>query len=589
MLDFHDATLRNRLRRAVEESYSRLEPYRSLALKLIEEYAGSGYGSSKVKGGDTYLNLMKQAIEAYTMLLAANRPQILVSTSRAKLRPFANHFQQAVNNLLREINIEVTCREWLINAFFSLGVIKVHLSDSPMIEVEDNVWMDPGSPFASNVSIDDFVFDTAAKRSGECKFFGDMYRISFDDIKREPYDQSVVSEYDLQPTSKFTDDTGERIEKISQGYETDKDEFEPMIDLCDIYFPRERMIYTFAVKSRTKFQIYGKPLAAMEWTGGEGGPYHMLSFIDVPENVMPASMADQLAPLHRGVNNIMRKQFRKAQRQKDVHTYTAGGSDDAKRLQRSSDGEWVRVNDPTEIGLVQDPGVNPGNQQFMLNAIELFDRMGGNLTAILGLGKQASTLGQEELIHSASSRMESHMQIRYVSAIRGVIEDLGKLLWEDQFKIVPGEVFVPGAPEFRADATWTPDEREGEFEDYSFDVDVYNLPYMTPQQRLQQIQQVLIQVIAPMMPFLQQQGGTIDMQQLISVFSELMGEPRLLDIVQFAVPMGADEEGGVSGQDAVRKPPSGTREYVRRNVSEGNSGSGSMAQDWAGSMTEAGA
>lgn len=181
------------------------------------------------------------------------------------------------------------------------------------------------------------------------------------------------------------------------------------------------------------------------------------------------------------------------------------------------------------------------------------------------------------------------MQIRYVSAIRGVIEDLGKLLWEDQFKIVPGEVFVPGAPEFRADATWTPDEREGEFEDYSFDVDVYNLPYMTPQQRLQQIQQVLIQVIAPMMPFLQQQGGTIDMQQLISVFSELMGEPRLLDIVQFAVPMGADEEGGVSGQDAVRKPPSGTREYVRRNVSEGNSGSGSMAQDWAGSMTEAGA
>lgn len=576
MLDFHDVNVRLRLSKAIEESYQKIEPYRNLARGLIEEYAGSGYGGTSVRRQDTYLNLMKQAIEAYTMLLAANRPQVLISTTRMDMRAFANHFQLAVNNLLKEIKFENTCREWLLNAFFSMGVVKVHLADSTLVEIEQDVWMDPGSPFASSVSIDDFVFDSAARRGSECKFMGDMYRIPYADIKKEPYDQNVVSEYDLKPTTKDAGDS-ERIEKISQGYEVDNDEFEPMIDLCDIYVPREKMIYTFAVRSRAKFTIYGKPLAAMEWTGSDNGPYHLLSFIDVPGNVMPASMADQLAPLHRGVNNIMRKQFRKAQRQKDIHTYTPSSASSAKQIQAASDGEWVQVNDVSEIGMAQNPGVHPGNQQFMLNAIELFDRMGGNLTAILGLGRQAGTVGQEQLIHSASSRMESHMQIRYVSAVRAVIEDLGMLLWDDQFKVISGQVGVPGAPEFSADSTWEPGFRQGHFSDYGFDVDVYSLPYLTPTQRMQAIQQVLIQVIAPLLPFGQQAGGPIDLQRLVEVFSELMGEPRLRDIVQFALPS-LDDAG--SGLDAMRKPPSGSREYIRRNVSDSNS-SGGMAGEWS--------
>lgn len=571
-MDFRDEMIRGRLSRAVTASYRSLSPFREMIRELVKEYAGPGYGRQDIRH-EQYLNLLQQAIEAYTMALAANCPQVMATAKYPELRGFAFHYQTAVNNLLKEIRFGETLRSWLLDAFFGIGIVKVHLADSGVVEIEQDVFMDPGIPYVSNISLDDFVYDTTAKKFGHAKFFGDMYRIPYEDLK-DMYPEELIR--DIRPTSKQAVN-GERLEQISRGSETDEDELEPMVDLCDIYVPRDRTVYTFYVRQRHDFAITGPPLDSQPWTGTEYGPYRVFGFIDVPENIMPASFADQLSSLSRLINNLMRKQARQARRQKENSIYTPAGTADAKRLQRANDGDWVQVQSKDEIGTHRTGGVDPGNQAFMLNSLELYDRMAGNLTAMLGLGSQAGTVGQEQLIHSAASRKETQMQTRWVEAIKTVVQDLAMLLWQDGFKTIPAQLTIPGT-DYVVDATWTPDDREGDFLDYGFDIDVFSLTYQTPSQRLQGITQVVTQIFAPMMPFLQQQGGSIDMQKLSQIVAQMMSEPRIEEVIKFNLPITPGETGGL---DAVRKPVSGQREYIRRNVSSGSPTS-NMAGAWSG-------
>jgi hypothetical protein len=280
-----DEVQRDRLFRAVEQSYRKLEPFRNLNRNLVEEYAGSGYGQENRPKYENLINLMNQTVEAYTMVLVANRPRMLLSTKHPELAGFARHFQEAVNNLIVEIGLEYTLKQWVLDAFFCAGFVKVHMADAGRVQIEQNLWMDPGTPFASNVSLDDWFHDMGAKKWGAVKFAGDCNRISYEDMMAEAggiYDAQAVS--GLNPTSKYESD-GERLEAISKGQEVDQDEFEPMIDLADVWVPRDGKIYTYAIDKVSQMRFKGPPVAVMDWNGPEMGHYHMLGFNDVPDNI----------------------------------------------------------------------------------------------------------------------------------------------------------------------------------------------------------------------------------------------------------------------------------------------------------------
>jgi hypothetical protein len=560
---------------AVENSYRKLDSFRKLALNLVKEYAGPGYGDESDRGHEKHMNLMNQAVDAYMMLLSANTPRTLVSTHEAAFTPFATHYQIALNNLLKEIDFGTTHYDWVLDAFFCVGIIKVHMADSGQMRQEGDILMDPGMPYASNVSIDDFVCDMSARKTTEATFFGDMYRIPFDSLKDEIYDKEVVS--DLRPTSKVSD--SERQEQVGAGHSVDNDEFEPQIDLADIYVPREKKIYTFAVKNRGTFQMDSRPLTSFDWIGTEKGPYKFLGFNPVPKNIMPVSPAAHLSSLDRLVNNLMRKQARQAHRQKENPVYTPAGANDANSLRQASDGEWVKVQDPKEVNVIRQGGPDPGNQNFLINSIEMFDRMAGNLPAMMGLGTSADTVGQERLIHAAGSRKGGQMQRRVLEATTEVVEELAYLLWVDQFKEIPGEIELEGMPEYRVRSDWKPDDREGEWKDYGFQIDVHSLSYQAPSERVQAINGLLGSIYIPMMQALQQQGGQIDFQRLTKLYSELLNLPRLGEIVVFTAPID-DTSGGPPTAMGPGKPATTERRYVRTD-GKGGSPAVPSAANWS--------
>lgn len=549
----------------METSYRKLDPFRKLANGLIKQYAGPGYGESSQEDGHKFINLMNQTVDAYMMLLAANTPRVLVSTHNRAYAGFAGHFKVAVNNLLKEINFGQTHYDFVLDAFFCIGVIKVHMADSGQVLAENDVQMDPGMPYASNVSIDDLVYDTSARKLSEVGFIGDMYRIPFESLKDEMYDKKVVS--GLSPTSKYAVD-GERIEQISVGTETDTDEFRPMIDLADIYVPSDGMVYTFPVLNRQLLQLGTTPVAKFEWMGTEKGPYKVLGFNSVPKNIMPVSPATHLADLDILINNLMSKQAQQAQRQKELMLFTAAGATDATRIAMAGDGESIRVDDAKDFNVMSFGGPNQSNQGLLFNSVEMFDRMAGNLPAMMGLGASADTVGQEKLIHASASRKEGQMQRRVVEAITDVIYELAYLLWQDEFKEIPGEIELEGMPQYKATSNWTPDDREGEFKDYAFEIDVHSMSYQSPADRVKAINTLIGQIYAPMMQMLQQQGGTIDFAKLTAIYAELLNLPRLNEVITFTSPI--DEAQPTMGGGGPSKPATTERRYVRTDGAKGS-------------------
>ncbi|MEM9354595.1 MAG: hypothetical protein AAGB04_00135 [Pseudomonadota bacterium] len=528
---------------------------------MVKEYVGPLYGSEG--GRKKYLNKMQQAVDGYMMLLAANRPQVVVSSDQALLGGFAKHFEVAINNMLREIKFERTMRGFVLDAYFCLGIIKVHMADAGILELENNVSMDPGTPFASTVSLDDWVHDMKAKTFDEARYMADMYPIPYEDIK-EGVDSGMFSDEAtelLRPSPEPI--TGERVDEISRGNEPSAEEYLPMVWVCDVWLPREEMVYTFPVAEKRSFRIKPFPIASFEWVGPEEGPYYPLSFNDVPGSAMPTSPASHQLFLDQLINNLMRKASRQANRQKDNPVYEPGpGADTMQRLLHASDGEAISSTDPKSVTMIKQGGVDAGNMAFLNSVLGMFDSYAGNLTALLGLGAQSDTVGQEQLIHSAGSKRGAQMQHRVLEATQRVISALGAMLWQDEFKYISGSIELDGIHGKAIQSDWKPGDREGRFINYNFDINVHSTSLQTPAKKAETILMLLSQVYFPGVELMTRGNSPIDFAELTDILADLLNLPRLKSILRPILQDRVDDAPGPQ----LGKSPVSTRNYVRKSV-----------------------
>jgi hypothetical protein len=478
--------------------------------------------------------------------------------------------------MLKEIGLEHTIRRWLLDAHFTVGVVKVHLKDVGQVMFENDIWMDPGTPFASNVSLDNFVYDMTATQWSEVKWAGDMYRIPKADleegVKLGMYDKEVAAA--CSATSKYVQPQ-DRLAAISAGEEVDGDEYEPMVDLADIWIARENCIYTFLVTNVHNFSINPKPLAKMEWRDPDCGPYHMLGFNDVPQNVMPIGLAVVIDELDRLANNVMRKQSRNAMNQKDVLIYRPGpGATTAKNVQRSNDGGMIE-GEPDTVGKYSFNGANPGNQVFLGEVLGMINEMAGNPTAVLGLGAQSETKGQDELIHNATTRR--------------LIRSLALMLWDDELKSIAGTLSVEGAEGYEADATWVAGDREGNFLDYNLDVDVHSMIFRPPSAKAQALIETLTQVYIPMQDQIAAQGGAMNWAVVNDALADWLNLPVLKDVMTFDGAPPPMEPPPQTSTGGGRKPAHTERVYTRKNEASGQAAAmqkQQLMQQWMQSNQE---
>ncbi len=541
-----------RLCEAVEGSRRELQPFREKRMKMIRQFVGSNYGdinnTTKVP-----VPLLEQAVSVYSRALVSRNPGVMISSNYRQRKPAAAMFQLAGNHAIQKASLEKALRDWVVDAMFGIGVLKMGIKRTPS---DGSIY--PGQVIAAPVNFDDFVMDTAATRIDSCRFYANRYTAYKDDLIR---DKSIgfkkikdIPTDEITDTDEMGDDRSRAISGASNA-RPNHQTLEDQIELYDVYLTKERLMVTVHLPTRALLRV-----AAFD--GPIHGPFHLLGFGDVPGNLMPLSPAALLFDLHDLANRLFRKVARQAERQKTLTVYQGASEADADRVKRANDGETVRV-DRTGTVLEQNfGGANQVTLATFLQIRQMFSMLGGNLDALAGLAPQSQTLGQDRLLTASASQRIAEMQSRVLKATSVVTRDFMWYIWTDRLFEPTIARRIPGV-NMEIPVAWTAEDREGDFLDYNFEIDPTSMAPDTPEHQIETLSQLLDGFILKLMPFALQQGITLDVEPIIREAAQCLGRGDVDALLRFT--QGAQNPAPGPMGEAPGMPANTNRTYTRVN------------------------
>lgn len=561
-MDLNNDLKRSRLLAAVKASREATSCFRRTRTEMIRDYVGSWY-STRGARCETLVNMMNQTARVFSRFLAANNPRVKVVSENPQNWSFGKRFEINLNKMIVDMELDASLRLMILDAFFCMGIAKVTLADSGKgIQESEDVWYDIGEPWVERISLDNAILDVAANSLTKMRFCGDIFRCSLEKLNDDhSYSRRIVKR--LRPTSKHSHDDNEDLAaRIAAGDVVDDDELEPMVTLQNLWIPDRDgrgggQIATFACDTDYP------PLRSSRYKGTQSGPYKFLSLGFVPDNIIPSSPASNLKGLHDLINRNARKLDKQSRMLKENPVYEPGGEEDAERYEQARYGQWVKSRNSKGVNVIKIGGPDGNLAAFQLSMMDTYDRVAGNMKAAAGLGPQAATLGQEEIIQEQVAAQQADLQFHVVKFASDICWELGNLMWQDEFLEIESSIEV-GKFGDTIDTSWRPGNRKGEFSQYDFRVEPYSMIYRTPQQKVQEIFGVMRE-LAPMWPMFQASGVSLDVADFMDVVADLLDRPELKRIFTMAFP--SDQLGG--DQNTIRQSPITTRETVRRNIPTG--------------------
>lgn len=537
----------SRLHASIKRSNEKLGKLREERLDAVKQFVGAHYSEN---GADKVVptNMIELATTVYLRLLAARAPRCVVSTDIRALRPFAADMEIVLNQIPGEIGLSDTLRRAVMEAMFSIGIVKVGIG------AQNSTSKLGDEPFVCNVQLDDYFVDMSARSWNEIQYEGDDYWIDLEQAKSLYGEELFADSYD------GTSDDGQ-TQANSIGNGESGFEFCDRILLRDVYLVRENKLVTYAVKTM-------KVLREVDWDGPEGTPYLKLFFSDVPGNLMPLAPVAVWRDLHNLGNVLFRKLGKQAQSRKAVLAFQGGSDEQIQRFKNAKDGDGIRYDGSKPESIVAG-GIDQPTLAFYLSAWDRFNVICGNLDSLGGLSAQADTASQEKLIGDASSARIKAMGDSVTEFARQIFKRLAWYLWTDPVAERHYHKMMSKEYGIGVSKKWTPETRDGDFLDYNFDIDVFSMQDDSPSTRLQKLMTVFERFILPLQDQLAQQGAYIDMRSLADYISKNSNLPELMEMVKFQdaqsqtdrEPYGSPEP----TTEAPRKSPFSRREYVRVN------------------------
>ena len=541
------------LSKAVGYSYDTLKVFRDNRIRLMKEYVGANYSEfgsiDKVP-----INLLELAMNIYLQKLVAKNPAISITTDHKKLKEISNRFEIAGNHLIKEIRLGKTLETVVSAAMFSKGIVKIGLNISK-VEV-GGITHDSGQPFVDAISLDDWVEDMTASTNENGQYEGNYWYPTIDEAE------------ELFPGETFTPVTEEtnkhdKDHNISEGSTTQREEFRPTVKLLDLFLKKQNLILQCTTTDDDKDPI-DKVLKAIKWKGPENGPYRKLGFAQLEGNTMPLAPAMHWLDMHELTNNLFRKLGRQATRQKTVTGVRPGGQQDGDRIINASDGDMIAMDDPRNVMDYNSGGIKQETLAFMMVVKDMFSYMAGNLDMLGGLGPQSETLGQDQLLSVSASMRVQKMQKEATEFTTDVLRDLMWYLWYDpnpkQKDVVRK---LSGFESISITIPFNPDDREGDYLEYNLEMEPYSMQHQTPESKVQGLRTIFAEIIMPLIPMMEQQGITLDIESFFKKLAKLTSLNELNDIVRYSSPNIEHEPVGSS--DQVGRPAATTRTNVRVN------------------------
>lgn len=527
-----------RLKAAVVAGRRFGEPFRENRRIMIRESAGAHY-SSNGSQKKLLVNKLAQSVGVFLRLLAPHAPKVWVRTSKQTLMPFAAKMEAAINALMKTIGFGVTLRKAVQEALLGVSVMKIGYGHSI---------------YADNVDLDDLVVDFSAKRWERMGFIGHRCRCPIREVRH-----LFRPDAKLTPTE-WTDNLEfgqEKVQTIGRGKVQLGDEIEPFIEFNEVWVAHQNVIVMFRDED-------AQPLAVNPWFGPPSGPYLLLSYMDLPGNLMPVAPAAHWLDLHDSANEGLRKLDRQTKRQKNLTIVRGGPDATGSRIVKASDGDTIRLDDPTVTPL-NFPGPDTNTFAFVLKLLDLHNDMTGNVDALGGLSPQSGTLGQDEMLMKNASAQVQDMAALTQALLSDAVERLAWFLWNTDPDI---KAEVPFGFELDFMGSGLPfnfrGERAGDFGDYTFSIQPYSMTPQTPAAMGATAERLMGQYIIPLAQLLVQQGMVPNMEGFLRLMAKLYDIPEIEQLVIFSGGEGTHPQPDVS---MSLKSPTSRREYVRRNVS----------------------
>jgi hypothetical protein len=555
-----------------------LKPFRETVVRMSQLVVGTHWsqlGADKPQP----LPLLSMYQATMTRRLVAANPRVSVTTWSPQMRAQASALEGWMNPEIENMDLAGTLRSVTAAALYCVGVTKVGLA-MPANAAKANWDVRVGEPFASDVLLDNLVFDMHASSHREFGYIGDRYRVPIDVIKDSKlYDKSRLK---LEPMEdpQFNNQGDLRVGVIGRDFYSSKEEWEDFVDLWDIYIPRHRMVITIPDTSIWDGEGSGEePLRIADWVGPDEGPYHMLRLgNEIPGNVLTAAPMQSLVDLHESANNALRKLRRQVERQKDILIVGGSATDDAQNLTNLSDGDAGAINNIQSLEQKSYGGPNPQVYAAFGEFKNLFSWAAGNLESLAGLSPQAKTLGQDQMLSQASSSMVAAMQDQVLAHAGEVVKSLAWYWWNHPRMEMRSKFEPNGNPQYAIPRSLKPASapsgirRTGRLSDLDFKVQPFSLQGSTPQQRAATISGLMQTIVMPILPLLQQQGASIDLSEFLRVMAKYLDLPELPTIVKTTEPV--QDQKGQSDQPTM--PAQTNRTYTR--VSQGNQTEDNKAQ-----------
>lgn len=469
--------------KACNISFGKFDHFRRARGRFLSQMAGRFY--SRTTPGDREdrkaapLNLLYTAVTTLVPNLVYNNPKVRVATDILPYRDYADRLQMATNSLIKKTNFRMMLRKTITDAIFMAGFVKTGLaSGDEFLSIDDedaNQNMAVGQPYADRIDPDDMILDPMARDWDEQAFVGHKFRVAEDDLVASGlFDEDALKNlpghYDGANGSQRDEAEGLIGDKSGQEFQ----EVEKYIDLMEVYLPKEGIIVTLPYM---KDKVQDTFLRTVEYSGPTRGPYHMLGFTSMSNNILPVAPAGIWYDLHILGNRIARKLSRQAERIKRVVAYEGTAVEDVEQIADADDGETVRVDNLDKIREIQYGGA--GNDSF--NWVEWvkknFSEQSGNIDLLNGTNTNSPTATQAEMLQANTSVRLADMQNSVYEFAAEVQGDLVYHLHTDPLITLPLTKQQNGTA---VQEIFTGGEQQGDWLDYNISVQPYSMARPDP-------------------------------------------------------------------------------------------------------------
>lgn len=556
-----------------------LEKPRWTRVEFTRQYVGAHYS---IEGArlPVPVNLLASYISIVGRKLIANNPRVMLSTFEHQYTRTVETMEDWANKEIEKIGFAESLKRWVVDSLFSVGFMKVALA-SPY-DAALSAWaVQAGDPYAQNIDLDDMVWDVFARKFSECGFIGHRVRVPLMAIKDSGmFGRGRKAAIEGTENMMYNLEGDERIGMLSRTTLAGaREEYEDFVDLWEVYVPRHKVVVTLlndqllgaamGADQAWKHGIpHGRALNIQPWLGPQWGPIIPLGMSTVPGNALPKAPLQDLYDLHMFINRCTRKLMRQTDRQKEVLFCPAASGDDGKRAIDASDGEAWNMANPKDMMKVNFGG--PDQRVFeLMNAFkEVFSWLSGNLEIMGGLGAQSKTATQDELLNQNASASISEMQDSVGTGVARAIKSMCWFWHHNPSKYMKSKFTLPGLPQVSTVRRVGPQERQQiAFEDLDIRVDPCSMVHMTPQMRGAALDQLVMQIVAPLMPIMQQQGVIFDMQAFLQKRAKYFDMPDLPEIVGVSnVPVESTQQSAQGNSEGAGMPATTTRNYNRRST-----------------------